>query len=122
MSRKEIEAHERKFRKGQYMGKGWRQDFDAMALKSVYRKLIGKWGVMSIDYKQKATPGMVAMATAVATGDFDDENKLIDVDSNAPSNIDPETGEILSGKEKEQVQPNASAQTEDEQQTLMPEQ
>ena len=122
MSRKEIEAHEKKFRKGNFMGKGWRQDFDAMALKTVYRKLIGKWGVMSIDYKQKATPGMVAMATAVATGDFDDENKLIDVDSNTPSNIDPETGEILSGKEKEQVQPDAPAQTEDEQQTLMPEQ
>lgn len=51
MTKKQIEAHERKFRKGQYMGKGWRKDFDAMALKTVYRQLIGKWGVMSIDYK-----------------------------------------------------------------------
>lgn len=51
MTKKQVEAHERKFRKGQYMGKGWRQDFDAMALKTVYRQLIGKWGIMSIDYR-----------------------------------------------------------------------
>lgn len=117
MSRKEVEAHEKKFRKGQFMGKGWRQDFDAMALKTVYRKLIGKWGVMSIEYKQKATPGMVALAQAIATGDFDDENKLLEADTNTPSNIDLETGEILSDKEKEQP-----AQAQEEQQTLMPEQ
>lgn len=107
MSRKEVEAHELKFRKGQYMGKGWRQDFDAMALKTVYRKLIGKWGVMSIDYKTKPTPGMVALAEAVATGDFDDEGKIIEAE--APNNVDMETGEILS------QQP---ATDENEQQTL----
>lgn len=51
MTKKQVEAHERKHRKGKYMGKGWRKDFDAMALKTVYRQLIGKWGVMSIDYR-----------------------------------------------------------------------
>ena len=48
MTVKQIQNHEKKFRKGQYMGKGWRDDFDSMARKTVYRKLIGKWGVMSI--------------------------------------------------------------------------
>lgn len=51
MTVKQIENHEKKFRKGSYMGKGWRDDFDAMARKTVYRKLIGKWGVMSIQYQ-----------------------------------------------------------------------
>ena len=51
MTVKQIENHEKKFRKGDYMGKGWRDDWDAMARKTVYRKLIGKWGVMSIDYQ-----------------------------------------------------------------------
>ncbi len=51
MSKKAIENHEKKFRKGQYMGKGWRDDWDAMARKTVYRILIGKWGVMSINYQ-----------------------------------------------------------------------
>jgi recombination protein RecT len=48
MTIKQIENHEKKNRKGEYMGKGWRDDFDAMARKTVYRRLIGKWGVMSI--------------------------------------------------------------------------
>lgn len=51
MTIKQIENHEKKNRKGDYMGKGWREDFDAMARKTVYRRLIGKWGVMSIDYQ-----------------------------------------------------------------------
>ena len=51
MSVKAIENHEKKFRKGEYQGKGWRDDWDAMARKTVYRILIGKWGVMSIDYQ-----------------------------------------------------------------------
>lgn len=51
MTVKQIENHEKKFRKGNYMGKGWRDDWDAMARKTVYRRLIGKWGVMSIDYQ-----------------------------------------------------------------------
>lgn len=51
MTVKQIENHEKKNRKGDYMGKGWREDWDAMARKTVYRRLIGKWGVMSIDYQ-----------------------------------------------------------------------
>lgn len=51
MTVKQIENHENKSRKGDYMGKGWRDDWDAMARKTVYRRLIGKWGVMSIDYQ-----------------------------------------------------------------------
>ena len=51
MTVKQIENHEKKNRKGDYMGKGWKDDWDAMARKTVYRKLIGKWGVMSIDYQ-----------------------------------------------------------------------
>jgi recombination protein RecT len=51
MTIKQIESHEKKHRKGDYMGKGWRDDWDAMARKTVYRRLIGKWGVMSIDYQ-----------------------------------------------------------------------
>ena len=51
MTKKQIENHEKKFRKGDYMGKGWKDDWDAMARKTVYRSLICKRGVMSIDYQ-----------------------------------------------------------------------
>lgn len=97
MTRKQIEQHEKKNRKGQWMGKGWRDNFEAMAEKTVLRKLLGKWGVMSIDY-QTATPAMVAAAEAIVKGDFDDENKVIEAEAQeVPENVNPETGEIVNG-------------------------
>ena len=74
MTKKQIEAHELKHRKGDYMGKTWRKDFNSMAEKTVLRKLLGKWGLLSIDYQQ-ATPATIAAADAIATGKFDDENE-----------------------------------------------
>ncbi|MBQ1716689.1 MAG: recombinase RecT [Ruminococcus sp.] len=64
MSKAAIEAHERKNRKGDYMGKGWRDDWDAMARKTVVRRLIGKYGLMSIDYQQ-GSEETVKLAEAV---------------------------------------------------------
>jgi len=75
MTRKQVEAHEKKHRKGKYIGKGWREDFDAMAMKTVFRRLIGKWGLMSIDY-QRADKSTLAAADAIAKGQFDDEDAL----------------------------------------------
>jgi len=60
MTIKQIENHEKKHRKGDYMGKGWKDDWDAMARKTVYRKLIGKWGVMSIDYQSHGDAATLA--------------------------------------------------------------
>lgn len=92
MSLKQIEAHEQKFRKGQNMGKGWREDFDAMARKTVYRKLIGKWGVMSIDYRTVGEGQQIADALAADA----EQEKALDnaIDITPPESIDAETGEI----------------------------
>lgn len=79
MTRKQIEAHEKKYRKGNYMGKGWRDDFENMALKTVYRRLIGKWGLMSIDYRT-ADKETVALADAIAQDKLDEAN-IIDLDA-----------------------------------------
>ena len=51
MSKKQIEAHEQKYRSGEYMGKGWRDDWNAMAVKTVVSALIRKHGIMSIEYR-----------------------------------------------------------------------
>ena len=56
----QIQAHEKKFRKGAEMSKGWRDDWDAMARKTVYRELIGKWGVMSIEYQSRGDAAALA--------------------------------------------------------------
>lgn len=95
MTRSQIEAHERKNRKGQYMGKGWKDDFEAMAAKTVLRRLIGKWGLMSINY-QKADRATLAAAEAISRGKLDDEDELTESATIATEeySVDPETGEM----------------------------
>ena len=94
MSVKAIEQHEKKFRKGEFQGKGWRDDWDAMARKTVYRILIGKWGVMSINY-QTADEGR-QLADVIAE-DTKAENiieaTVVDAESEEAS-VDEETGEV----------------------------
>ncbi len=91
MTIKQIENHEKKFRKGQWMGKGWKDDFDAMARKTVYRKLIGKWGVMSIDY-QNMKEGQ-ALAQQMQE-EYHLENQTIEAQV---IDIDEDTGEVKGG-------------------------
>ena len=97
MSKSQIEAHERKNRKGEYMGKGWKDDWDAMARKTVYRRLIGKWGVMSIDYQSNQAGAMLAqqMEAEYGPGDYTDLAGVPD----APEGyeVDPATGEVTEG-------------------------
>ena len=92
MTIKQIENHEKKNRKGDYMGKGWRDDFDAMARKTVYRRLIGKWGVMSIDYQSHSEALTLA-------NQMQEENNLgnapIDGDFVEVTVVDAETGEVM---------------------------
>lgn len=87
MSAKAITAHEKKFRKGEYQGKGWRDDWDAMARKTVYRILIGKWGVMSIDYQTRDAGKQLADVIAADA----QEEETID----ANYTVDETTGEVI---------------------------
>lgn len=64
MTKKQVELHEKKHRKGNYQNQNWRENFDTMALKTVYRNLIGKWGLMSIDY-QNASPTAINSVNAI---------------------------------------------------------
>ena len=89
MTVKQIENHEKKHRKGEFMGKGWKDDFDAMARKTVYRKLIGKWGVMSIDYQNRGDS--LALANQMK-----EEYELVTPDiPGAEFTVIEETGEVI---------------------------
>ena len=54
----------------------WSSNFDAMARKTILRELIGRWGVMSIDYRT-ATADTLKMAEQIANGTLDDEDTPI---------------------------------------------
>ena len=93
MSRKQIEAHEKKNRKGNYMGRGWQDDFNAMAIKTVIRRLVGRYGLMSITY-QNGSPEIVKAATEV----MNDEEPYDTIP--ADYQIDQDTGEIVKEEQK----------------------
>ena len=93
MTRKQIEKHEKKNRKGQSMGKGWREDFDAMARKTVIRRLCGKYALMSIEYRDSADRDTMNLATALAQQDFPD-TAIPDGYEITDVAIDDDTGEV----------------------------
>ena len=91
MTVKQIENHEKKFRKGDYMGKGWRDDWDAMARKTVYRRLIGKWGVMSIDYQSNGEA--VKLANQMEE-EYNLQNNTYEGSFTTPDEVNEDTGEV----------------------------
>lgn len=121
MTRKKIEAHEKKYRKGQYMGKGWREDFEKMAEKTVFRELIGKWGLMSIDYQQ-ADPAAVAAADAIASGRFDDEDADLAFDEAIEAayfaSEDMDTGAAFTEEEKAEIEEREAEEAAAEQEAI----
>lgn len=50
-TKQEIDRHKQKFSKSDF---GWKNDYDAMAKKTVLRNMLSKWGILSIEM-QKAT-------------------------------------------------------------------
>ena len=98
MTKQQIENHEKKFRKGDYMGKGWKDDWDAMARKTVYRRLIGKWGVMSLDYQNQGD--------AMNLANQMEEEYHLDNPSVPEAefvDVDTETGEVVSDESSNAV-------------------
>lgn len=73
-SKKKMESHAMKFSKGYQAKKGytfWEKDFDAMAMKTMLRQLISKWGVMSIQM-QTAYEADMAVIREDGTRDYVD--------------------------------------------------
>lgn len=95
MTVKQIEAHEKKNRKGQWMSKGWKENFDAMAKKTVIRKLCSHYALMSIEYQDGANRDTINLATALAASDSPVSEVPENVVEYADYTVDESTGEIL---------------------------
>jgi len=85
--REKMEAHALKYSMGYRAKKGytfWEKDFDAMALKTMYRQLISKYGIMSIEMQQAFVNDMTVQS-APETAE----------DTAEPIYFDSETGEAI---------------------------
>ena len=91
----QIDAHEKKFRKGQYQTKGWKENYDEMAKKTVLRNLIGKWGLMSIEYQGSQLADAMENERQIDQGaDYGDEdNEPIPADFSVLDDADEEPGD-----------------------------
>ena len=79
------------------MGKGWREDFDAMARKTVIRRLCSKYALMSIEYQDSASRDTMNLATALAAEDYPEtavaDDDLVTVTDPAPEALPEAQGE-----------------------------
>lgn len=87
MSREECEKHAKRYSKTYQKGYGkWKDDFDAMAKKTVLKLLISKYGIMSVDM-QKA----VEFDQSTVQGDINHiEEATAEYVDNEPTLIEPE--------------------------------
>lgn len=98
-SKERMEEHALKYSKGYKAKKGytfWEKDFDVMAIKTMYRQLIGKYGIMSIEM-QKAYIADGATNPVNVTGDETDEPVYFDSPDTFDadfSEVNEETGEV----------------------------
>lgn len=88
--REKMEAHAMAFSKGYAAHKGytfWEKDFDNMALKTMYKQLISKYGIMSIEMQTAYANDMT-----IQTSTDPEENEPVFFDAEV---IDSDTGEVI---------------------------
>jgi recombination protein RecT len=92
MSKEQIEKHAKTFSKSFNNPKGrWALDFHAMALKTVIKLLLSKYGILSVEMQNGMGTALVADGAAVTESGEYQQVDAIDVEGSA---VDAETGEI----------------------------
>lgn len=108
MSREECEKHAKRYSKTYQKGYGkWKDDFDAMAKKTVLKLLISKYGIMSVDM-QKA----VEFDQSTVQGDINHIEEAtaeyVDNEQQAISNVSLTEEQMMSNYEKVKNDPKAA--------------
>ena len=80
----------------------WYKDFDAMAMKTLIRQLIGKWGIMSIDMQKAYESDIQEEENTLKNASDISFVDIAPTESEQPENlnvgVDAETGEIMHGE------------------------
>lgn len=99
-TREEIEAHRVKFSKSPF---GWKNDYDSMALKTVIRNMLSKWGILSIEmqsaYSEDVKPAEEAPADSVASNVFDAEGYTVNEEVTAAAEQSSASEEVAVSSE-----------------------
>ena len=90
-SKQKMESHAIQYSKGYKAKKGytfWEKDFDSMALKTMLRQLISKWGIMSIEL-QKAVESDMAVIHQDKQPEYVDNVEFTDTPAPTPTSPQP---------------------------------
>jgi recombination protein RecT len=98
-SKAKMEAHAEKYSMGYKAHKGytfWEKDFDAMAVKTMLRQLISKWGVMSLEM-QKAYEADMGVINQDGSIDYVDSPATDDTAQPVAVEVEASTVEAQNG-------------------------
>lgn len=94
MSYEDIEKHARVYSKS-YNSGPWQTNFDEMAKKTVLKKVL-KYAPIKTEFaREVATDETIKTELAEDMTELPSEDDFIDIEAEAPENIDPETGELI---------------------------
>lgn len=94
MTVEEVKVHAKRFSK-KYPGGAWKDNFDAMAMKTVTRLLISKYGPMSTEMQQANMEDADAEVQEVISTTANSKPVEVAGPDDEILTVDPETGEIL---------------------------
>lgn len=103
MTRAQVETHGKQYSKSYHNEKGnWKLRFDAMALKTVVKLILSKWGILSIEM-QTAMAKDQAIVNADETLDYADVPALGMDDSDSGVVAEESTGEGIKGADGKDI-------------------
>jgi recombination protein RecT len=102
-TRDEVEAHRIKHNKSKdkkSLNNVWRSDYDAMAMKTVLRNMLGKWGILSIEMQKAMSEDEAEHELKDITSESNEVEPAPDDNSNI---IDVQADEIPEQKDKPSI-------------------
>lgn len=111
MTASEVEAHAKRYSKAYLSEKKdspWFNNFEAMAEKTVLKKLISKYGIMSVEY---ADPLLKAIEADQAVIGMDGKKEYIDNDFEEPENAEEVPEEVAADADDKDEDVSAEAPT-----------
>jgi recombination protein RecT len=111
MTKEEAEAHGKKYSKS-YSSGVWKSDFDSMALKTVLKLLLSKFGILSVEMQRAITMDQAEVKGEINTVEDIDAAEVAYVDNPSSEDarrnamkeamqeaivVDKETGELFNG-------------------------
>ncbi|MGN7176236.1 recombinase RecT [Paenibacillus sp. FSL R5-0490] len=114
-TRDEVEAHRIKHNKAKdkkSLNNVWRTDYDAMAMKTVLRNMLGKWGILSIDMQKAFSEDEQEREVKDITDEANEFDEPIQYDSpSKQEHVSDEEPEIIdTDQKKKKTSKNMSAQ------------